>query len=366
MAEYGIELEPDPPAEEETAALVRHAEAPRRLAEPLVAKVAERGSERALPGRSSSRSRVVLAAMEDAGVRSTRTAWGRSRRGSRTGSRSSRRARTTSRARSSCSARRSSSARILFEKLELTPGRKGKTGYSTDSKVLRAIRARPRDRPRDRGVARADEAREHVPRPAADADRRRTGACTRRSTRPSPRPGGSRRRTRTCRRSRSAPSSAARSARRSSPSPGTGCSPPTTRRSSCASSRTSPASRSCGRRSRAARTSTRATAAEVLGKDPGDAHEGRARRREDDQLRDRLRHLRLRALREPRHPEGAGAGVHRRVPRPLPARAGVHRADDRAGGARTATRRASSVAAARFPSSARRTGRRAASASASP
>ena len=30
---------------------------------------------------------------------------------------------------------------ILFEKLELTPGRKGKTGYSTDGKVLRAIRA---------------------------------------------------------------------------------------------------------------------------------------------------------------------------------------------------------------------------------
>jgi DNA polymerase-1 len=31
-------------------------------------------------------------------------------------------------------------ARILFEKLELTPGRKGKTGYSTDTRVLRAIR----------------------------------------------------------------------------------------------------------------------------------------------------------------------------------------------------------------------------------
>src|SRR5204862_1228863 len=30
--------------------------------------------------------------------------------------------------------------RILFEKLELTAGRKGKTGYSTDSKVLRSIR----------------------------------------------------------------------------------------------------------------------------------------------------------------------------------------------------------------------------------
>ncbi len=31
-------------------------------------------------------------------------------------------------------------ARILFEKLKLTPGRKGKTGYSTDTRVLRSIR----------------------------------------------------------------------------------------------------------------------------------------------------------------------------------------------------------------------------------
>src|SRR5438552_6951607 len=31
-------------------------------------------------------------------------------------------------------------ARILFDKLELTPGRKGKTGYSTDTRVLRTIR----------------------------------------------------------------------------------------------------------------------------------------------------------------------------------------------------------------------------------
>ena len=31
-------------------------------------------------------------------------------------------------------------ARILFEKLALTPGRKGKTGYSTDTRVLRTIR----------------------------------------------------------------------------------------------------------------------------------------------------------------------------------------------------------------------------------
>src|SRR5205823_8079177 len=31
-------------------------------------------------------------------------------------------------------------ARVLFEKLGLTPGRKGKTGYSTDTRVLRTIR----------------------------------------------------------------------------------------------------------------------------------------------------------------------------------------------------------------------------------
>src|SRR5256886_16811717 len=31
--------------------------------------------------------------------------------------------------------------RVLFEKLGLTAGRKGKTGYSTDAKVLRSIRA---------------------------------------------------------------------------------------------------------------------------------------------------------------------------------------------------------------------------------
>src|SRR4029078_7235229 len=30
--------------------------------------------------------------------------------------------------------------RILFEKLGLTPARKGKTGYSTDTRVLRSIR----------------------------------------------------------------------------------------------------------------------------------------------------------------------------------------------------------------------------------
>ncbi len=45
------------------------------------------------------------------------------------------------RARSSRSARRSSSGEILFEKLGLSRKRRGKTGYSTDARVLQAIRA---------------------------------------------------------------------------------------------------------------------------------------------------------------------------------------------------------------------------------
>ena len=77
-----------------------------------------------------------------------------------------------------------------------------------------------------------------------------------------------------------------------------------------------------------------ATAAEVLGVDPADADDGRALGREDDQLRDRLRDLGVRALREPRDPARGGAGVHRRLPRAVPARAGLHPAHDRAGRAR--------------------------------
>ena len=140
MAEYGVELEPDPPAEEETAALVRHAEATRRLAAPLVTKVAERGSE-PLYRDVELPLTVVLGAMEDAGVRIDTYRMGE----------------ITARLRDRIEELESRAydlageefvlgspvqlGRILFEKLELTPGRKGKTGYSTDGKVLRAIRA---------------------------------------------------------------------------------------------------------------------------------------------------------------------------------------------------------------------------------
>ena len=140
MAEYGVELEPDPSAEEETAALVRHAEAARRLAGPLAAKVTERGSER-LYREIELPLTVVLGAMEDAGVRIDTY-----RMGEITARLSDRIEELESRAYELAGEEfvlgsPQQLGRILFEKLELTPGRKGKTGYSTDSKVLRAIRS---------------------------------------------------------------------------------------------------------------------------------------------------------------------------------------------------------------------------------
>ena len=140
MAEYGVELEPEPPAEEETAALVRHAEAARRLAGPLVAKVEERGSDRLYRDVELPLS-VVLGAMEDAGVRIDTY-----RMGEITARLSDRIEELEARAYELAGEEfvlgsPQQLGRVLFEKLELTPGRKGKTGYSTDSKVLRAIRS---------------------------------------------------------------------------------------------------------------------------------------------------------------------------------------------------------------------------------
>jgi len=139
MAEYGVELEPDPPAEEETAALVRHAEAARRLAPQLVAKVTERGSDRLYRDVELPLS-VVLGAMEDAGVRIDTY-----RMGEITARLKDRVEELEARAYDLAGEEfvlgsPQQLGRILFEKLELTPGRKGKTGYSTDGKVLRAIR----------------------------------------------------------------------------------------------------------------------------------------------------------------------------------------------------------------------------------
>jgi len=139
-AENGFELEPEPATEDETAALVRHAEAARRLAPLLRERVRERGLERLYDEVELPLS-TVLAAMEDAGVRIDTY-----RMGEITARLSDRveelEARTYELAGEEfVIGSPLQLGRILFEKLALTPGRKGKTGYSTDGKVLRAIRA---------------------------------------------------------------------------------------------------------------------------------------------------------------------------------------------------------------------------------
>ncbi len=138
-AEYGVEVTPTPAAEEELAALVRRAALPPRLIEPMLERVRERGSERLYRDVELPLTEV-LAAMEVAGVRIDTYRMGE----------------ITARLRDRVEELEAKAyelageefllgstqqvARVLFERLGLTPGRKGKTGHSTDSRVLRAIR----------------------------------------------------------------------------------------------------------------------------------------------------------------------------------------------------------------------------------
>jgi DNA polymerase I len=138
-AEYGIDIVPEPPAEEDTTALVRRAELPRRLIGLLAGRVRERGAEH-LYREVELPLTQVLAAMEDVGVRIDTYRMGE----------------ITARLRDRVEELEAKAyeladeefvlgspsqlGRVLFEQLGLTPGRKGKTGYSTDTKVLRAIR----------------------------------------------------------------------------------------------------------------------------------------------------------------------------------------------------------------------------------
>ncbi|HUZ99922.1 MAG TPA: DNA polymerase I [Gaiellaceae bacterium] len=138
-AEYGVEAIPEPAAEEETAALVRSAEVPRRLAPLLRARLRERGSEE-LYDRIELPLTAVLAAMEDAGVKIDTY-----RMGEITARLSDRVEELESRAYELAGEEfmlgsTQQVARVLFDELKLTPGRKGKTGYSTDTRVLRTIR----------------------------------------------------------------------------------------------------------------------------------------------------------------------------------------------------------------------------------
>ena len=139
-AEYGIELQPQPSAEEDTAALVRHASSSLRLAGPMRQRIAERAldplyREIELPLTE------VLAGMEDAGVKIDTY-----RMGEITARLADRIEELETRAHELAGedfmlGSTQQVARILFDVLGLTAGRKGKTGYSTDSRVLRAIRS---------------------------------------------------------------------------------------------------------------------------------------------------------------------------------------------------------------------------------
>jgi DNA polymerase I len=139
-AEYAVEITPEPAAEEETAELVRRAELPRRLAPLMRDRLVERGALE-LYERVELPLTGVLAAMESAGVRIDAY-----RMGEITARLADRVEELEATAYELAGEEfmlgsTQQVARILFEKLELTPGRKGKTGYSTDTRVLRSIRS---------------------------------------------------------------------------------------------------------------------------------------------------------------------------------------------------------------------------------
>jgi DNA polymerase-1 len=138
-AEYGLELVPDPATDDQTAALVRHAEAARLLAPVLRERLVERGAE-TLYREIELPLTAVLAAMEDAGVRIDTYRMGEitARLHDRVEELEARAVELAGEPFLLGSTQQV--ARILFEKLALTPGRKGKTGYSTDTRVLRTIR----------------------------------------------------------------------------------------------------------------------------------------------------------------------------------------------------------------------------------
>jgi DNA polymerase-1 len=137
--EYGVAVRPEPEPDEETAALIRRAALPPRMIERMRERLAERGSTE-LYERIELPLTTVLASMEDAGVRIDTY-----RMGEITARLAERVEELESRAYELAGEEfvlgsTQQVARILFEKLQLTPGRKGKTGYSTDTRVLRSIR----------------------------------------------------------------------------------------------------------------------------------------------------------------------------------------------------------------------------------
>ena len=100
-AEYGVELLPTPTTDEETVALVRRAETPRRLVGPLLERLEERNLTELYRTGRACRSPACSPKWSTRASRSTPTGWARSRPASPSGSTSSKRSRTSSRAASS-------------------------------------------------------------------------------------------------------------------------------------------------------------------------------------------------------------------------------------------------------------------------
>jgi len=138
-AEYGVGVRPVPEADEETTALLRRAALPPRLVAQMRARLLERGNLE-LYETIELPLTELLAAMEDAGVRIDTY-----RMGEITARLADRVEELEAKAYALAGEEfmlgsTQQVARVLFEKLGLTPGRKGKTGYSTDTRVLRSIR----------------------------------------------------------------------------------------------------------------------------------------------------------------------------------------------------------------------------------
>jgi DNA polymerase I len=139
-AEYGVGVRPVPEADEETTALLRRAALPPRLVAQMRARLLERGNLE-LYETIELPLTEVLAAMEDDGVRIDTY-----RMGEITARLADRVEELEAKAYELAGEEfmlgsTQQVARVLFETLGLTPGRKGKTGYSTDTRVLRSIRA---------------------------------------------------------------------------------------------------------------------------------------------------------------------------------------------------------------------------------
>ena len=306
--------------------------------------------------------------MERAGVKLDTTRSPRSRSGSRQQIDGIEREIYDARRRaSSRSARRSSSARSCSRSSGCPKRRRGKTGFSTDARVLAVDPRRARDHREGRALARALEARRAPTstrcRELIDPDSRRlhttfnqttaaTGRLSRDRPEPPERPGPHRARPRDPRAA-------------SSPTRATCSSRPTTRRSSCACSRTSRARTRSRRSSAAARTSTPPPAREIFGVEPDAGRRRDALEGEDGQLRDRLRAVGVRARRPAPDPARGGRRVHRALPRPASRRSRSSSTRRSRRRTRTATSRRCSAASAGSPSCARASARRASSASAS-